>query len=298
MKASTSRTILVTPQLAAMWLENCSYRGQRALRSAHVRYLAQVMADGHFMPGTAIHFAVQKDLGEEFLINGQHTLSAIVQSGVPQQLTAVYLCTENSTETASAYSSIDINARRTTADALSAMMIADEVGLSNTSINQLAAAIKVIESGFGRQKKHVQIQIDDMVHLIHTYSESMKKYLSATEFTQKHMLSSRFRAATVSVALVTYRFSSTVYSIGRIDSFWTQALLDDGLGITDPRKHAYRHLSSSGMKDGGRGVTTLESVSVNSSCRTLAHCFNSYMENREMRMLRLPESMHINGSPY
>ena len=74
-----STLTLITPDKAQALLETC-YQGQRPLRQHHVRFLRHLMRTGHWRQGAEIHCARVE--GERFLVNGQHTLTALVQEGL------------------------------------------------------------------------------------------------------------------------------------------------------------------------------------------------------------------------
>ena len=77
---------LITPEKAQALLAT-AYQGQRPLRLHHVRFLRHLLRTGHWRQGAEIHCA---RLGtERFLINGQHTLTALVQEHLAAWLTVV-----------------------------------------------------------------------------------------------------------------------------------------------------------------------------------------------------------------
>jgi hypothetical protein len=75
----TSRKIMVvSPTLAARWLESNTFPAQRRLRPGHVRVLAEKMKCGRFRTGE-VAFVANGD-GREVLVNGQHQLNAIIEA--------------------------------------------------------------------------------------------------------------------------------------------------------------------------------------------------------------------------
>lgn len=74
----------ITPNQAAQWLTDHNLRN-RKLRKSTARKYAQMMANGHWLPtGDAICFDT-----EDNLLNGQHRLEGIVQSGTKAYLLVV-----------------------------------------------------------------------------------------------------------------------------------------------------------------------------------------------------------------
>jgi len=81
-----STLTLVTPEKAQALLAT-AYQGQRPLRPHHVRFLRHLMRTGHWRQGAEIHCARIEN--ERFLVNGQHTLTALVQEHLSSWLTLV-----------------------------------------------------------------------------------------------------------------------------------------------------------------------------------------------------------------
>lgn len=71
------RSVLVTPKMATKWLEEFNYDDNRPISKVWVDYLSRQMEKGLWKPnGEPLIFDT-----EDILINGQHRLSAVVQSG-------------------------------------------------------------------------------------------------------------------------------------------------------------------------------------------------------------------------
>ena len=82
--------ILVTPEMALAWLTEMPYRGQRAVRQHRVDELAEEMRQGRFRLSTIdIRRVGPKGSGQRYLINGQHRLLAIVESGIAQMMVVI-----------------------------------------------------------------------------------------------------------------------------------------------------------------------------------------------------------------
>ncbi len=81
MSKMSFRVVMVTPAMAVEWLKR--NRKNRPINKAHVRRLVRDMAAGRWVPTPQpITFDVDRDL-----IDGQHRLTAIVESGVACQTT-------------------------------------------------------------------------------------------------------------------------------------------------------------------------------------------------------------------
>lgn len=125
--APYAELITVTPDLAADWLElNAKNRN---LRSKHVQRLARDMAAGHWlMTGEAIKFA-----RSGALLDGQHRLAAVVESGASVPMMVVYNLPEE------AQSAMDSGSARTASDALGLL------GIKNSAISAAAARLAIAE---------------------------------------------------------------------------------------------------------------------------------------------------------
>src|SRR5437762_13267804 len=108
-----SALTLVTPEKAQALLAT-TYQGQRPLRPHHVRFLRHLLRTRHWRQGAEIHCA---RIGtERFLINGQHTLTALVQERLSTWLTLVEIDAPTLAATGPTYDCHDRNWTRTLAD--------------------------------------------------------------------------------------------------------------------------------------------------------------------------------------
>jgi hypothetical protein len=71
----------VDPEYAKAWLELNTFPGQRPLRYWHVALLRNKIANGEFRTGEVAIAVLAYDRDREVLMNGQHQLTAVVQSG-------------------------------------------------------------------------------------------------------------------------------------------------------------------------------------------------------------------------
>jgi hypothetical protein len=85
----------VSPAKAEEWLTLNAFPNQRPLKVKHRDFLANEIFAGRFIQGTQIHFVVFGK--KKFLVNGQHTLSAILKTGITVLL-AVLTTTVDSME--------------------------------------------------------------------------------------------------------------------------------------------------------------------------------------------------------
>lgn len=293
----TSNIKRVTPQMAETWLKQCKYERQRNVRPHHVEFLAEEMRRGNFRQGTQIHFTEYE--GKLHLVNGQHTLSAIIKSDLPQILD---IC-QTDEDPSVAYYRHDNGLKRTPADMFSAMYIAEEFGITKTQTNALGAAVRFIAQNFKqkptRSERVTVVHPDDQLGLMREYGEYAEAYFDIAAGRPKHMRSSVERAATLSVALVTLRYAyPTMGDV--VTDFWKGAIFDDGLSAGDARKAANVHLLTTGMGGGGQGYT-IQTKTSEYSARYIARCWNAWVEKREISFTKVLDQFApiiIRGTPF
>jgi hypothetical protein len=281
---------------AARWLETMKYEHQRTIRKHHVEELAEEMRRGKFVPGTQIRIASYQ--GRMMLVDGQHRLAAVVASGLPQTFTILEVEAKSEAEVAWMYGYTDIGMRRTASDLYSALELTEEFGISRTDVNNLSAAVIFMASGCLRNKSgNSPIHRDDVVSYMRTYAPYMKQYVELIFQCDTRMRNASTRAASLSIALLSLRFSLP-YAESRgepsVVEFWRGVIFDDGIQIGDARKVANRHLLGSTML--GNGIVGAATTPAYSS-RYLVKCFQAYMERREIKQTKVfdaqaPIDMH------
>jgi hypothetical protein len=288
----------VTPEMAQQWLTQNRYEHQRSVRPNHVKYLVEEIQRNAFKQDTPIEFCSVDD--DTWLTDGQHRLTAVILAQVPQRFVIVRRRLSSQEAVANDYIRTDQNVLRTVAEAYKTLNLEAELGLTPTQLNFYGVAVAFINQKFiGRIGK---MHPDDRLRLMRDYNDAYGAYLEAIAGV-RHEWRHRFdRAATLSVALITYRYSAKVYGIDRVDDFWHGAAMDDGLNTGDPRKTALRHLVEVSVS-GGYGAMTgtiQKQASSAFSARYLATCFNAFIEKKVLKFAKPAPSapMLILGSPF
>jgi len=292
--STQSKVVRVTPQLSGEWLTNSQYANQRKIRQWHVDDLSDEMLKGRFIEGTAIHFANLN--GRKYLVNGQHTLNAIVQSGKTIPLTVVETQVNSEEGIAALYYRYDTGINRSLVDAFKVYDLTDKVGLTYSQIRWLAAAIATIEVGFRLLYVHEKILPDDMIQKVIEWSPYMRAFLKATDGCNSTIYERLKRKSSLSVALVTFRYYADSEDT---HSFWRQVALDDGLHVGDPRKALNKWLAASftGSQRTSRGKT----YTIHHACLMCAQAWNYYVTKRELKSLHVRHpsgKVIIIGTPY
>lgn len=288
---------VVTPEAASRMLTANEYEFQRPIKSWFVRFLANEIKRGAFKQDTAIELCTVN--GKDLLTDGRHRLSAIVEAGISQRMVVVKRVLRDDDAVALDYSRTDKGVRRITSDDYRAFQLGTELGLSDTDLNRYGSAIAMINSGF-MVANQGKLHTSDRLKMMRDYNDACSNYLEVIAGTDKSLRSRLMRAATLSVALVTFRYSSTAYG-DKIEKFWHGVAWDDGLRVGDARKVANRHLLETGMTGGAAGITSHRVASPAYSSRFLAQCFNAYVENRQLKQTKIYDARKpivILGSPF
>jgi hypothetical protein len=198
------------------------------------------------------------------------------------------------------YTRTDQGKRRTVSQNYAVLRLGDELGLTNTWINALGAAVALMNNAWKTAAQY-KLHTDDRLRMIREYAPFCEQYIEATAGKPKELTSAFNRSATLAVGLVTFRYSSEVYGIEKVDEFWSGTAVDDGLRRGDPRKVALDHLKTAYLSGGGRYKYN-NAVTPAYSARYLAKCFNAWIENDEnVRFKRVDDAtkpIKILGSPF
>lgn len=295
---TTASIETVTPEMAIRWMSENLYEHQRPPSDFHVKFLADEMLRHTFKQDTVIEFCQVN--GTEVLTDGQHRLKAVVLSGKPQRFVVVKRAAKSEKDIAADYTRTDKGRARTVADDYKVLLLEEELGLTATQVNKFGSAVAHIHNEFGSVRSlHNKLHTDDRLRLMREYNEAYGMYLEATVGVSKDMRKKLERSATVSVALVTFRYSSALYG-DKVEDFWNGIARDDGLRANDARKTAIKHLLISGMP-GGAGGNSERTVSAAYSSRYLASCFNAFVSNKELSHAKVMDAYKpilILGSPF
>lgn len=285
---------LVTPEMASSWLSDCTLPYQRNLRLSIAEYYAQEMLCGDWDPTTVLSFGRVSD-GPWKLVDGQHRLSAVIKSNTTQPFVVKRVTYKADNDIADAYARTDQGAKRTSDDQARAWELAQRYDLYPEWIGRFSAATNLIASRFGW--RGVKAHPREHHALMDDYAEAMRGYYAICGGADRMMRTPLRRAATVSVGLVTFRFSSKVYGIETVEKFWEGVALAEGLSRGDAPKTAHDHLLSTAMAYGqGKGPK----VTAAYSARWLANCFNAHVEHRKLYDSKPDPTrpIRILGSPF
>ncbi len=287
---SSARAISVTPDMAFRWIsEDHRFDRQRPLRPRHVAELIQAMRGGTFATGT-IMFAYCEALNRTFLVDGQHRLTAIVESGISQRLYIAAETVPDYRALADLYSRLDRGAGRGMMDVIRAQSLGSEFGLTDYVVHRLSPALPLIMVDFqmSRLTSGVTRMGDERVRMAREWSSEIGWYWDCLHPERPDtVVTKRMQASPVAaVGLITLR-----YQHDRAMEFWTAVAANDSRKDTPERTLADFLRTFSG-KDGG---------TVNYRARAVATAWNAFYEGRELRMIKVIDPrapIRIAGTPY
>lgn len=281
-------TMTVTPDIAAAWL-TFNFDRQRPINELSVRQLAEAMRRNTFTTNT-IKFAVFGD--RRVLINGQHTLTAIMRSGKTLVLPVQDMAVSSEDDIGNLYYHEDIQRRRSFADSIRAVAGEDRFNLTRTQIKQVGAALKWIRAGFGVSRSEYAMTFqDDLLEWIPNWSWECRQLYRAITPCDGDARNMIIQQASMSIALITFR-----YQPEKANEFWRQVAQDDGLRSGDPRKTIHRFLRTT-----KRASMSAARVDPRRISRRIAHAWNAFCEGRDLQISQVQDPtklLIIAGTPY
>lgn len=285
---------IVSPEQAMLWLASDKYAHQRRLNQVHASFLADEMRQEAFKQDTVIEFCSVN--GTEWLTDGQHRLTAVVISGIPQRFVIIRRPMLDEEAVAIDYTRTDKGKTRTIAEDYKTLDLDAELGLTFTQIEKLGAAVQFINTGFYHSKT-TKMHSKPRLALMREYAEPAELFFDDVAGAPQPLRHRLDRRATLGVALVTYKHSLSEFG-HKVGEFWRGVAQDDGLRSTDPRKLAIKHITEVGMTG---SAATMRSVTPAYSSRFIARCFNLFVTGENIKQIKIMDPTQpilILGSPF
>jgi hypothetical protein len=291
----TTNLTVITPDLAKTFLsEKYYYEFNRTLNKMHVDFLADAMKKKRFDPTAQIALGcVPND--QDYLINGQHTLHAIIKSGLPQRLNIVRYNVRDYTDVHSLFSHYDIGKMRTFADSVKAFEVSKNTGLLHTQITLTAGALRYMKSGFPKTSPTVKFSSEDMIKLIYDWKEEALLVFNQFKGGEVKVCIRLRTAASLSVLLVISKYHPIKGS-----EFIAKVATDDFLKTGDPRKSLNRYMRETGANPRETGHRPVTNGQVS---RAVAKAWNKFFSGVTVKNIRVHKSevdknIVIKGTPY
>lgn len=267
-------------------LQHENFAGQRPLRSHHVGFLAQTMTHGRFIAGTTIHFVRWN--GQRYLVNGQHTLSAIVQCDLPMTLTVHETTVEEEKGIADIYGRHDRGLPRQLSDSYGAHGFAVRYNLSKSRVEDFGGSLPLLLDGWRRGSTKNSLMRDQDIRILamEAWVDEAMAFFGDVSFCPAYLQRAVYRQAVLSVVLLTYRYTGA-----DAVEFWKQVAQDNGLPTNHPAKTLIHFLLNTPAKHHNPPLYA----------RYVASCWNAAYEDRSLskvyaRDMLLP--IFIAGTPF
>lgn len=293
----------ITPELAQSWIDAYKYEPalmhtvMRNVRRDHVVFLAKEMASGRFSSAT-IAFADCKEDGRRFVVNGNHTLRAIVESGVTLFLTVEYNDCNTMDEVRHLYATYDKNLTRKRFDSLRAYDAAGKFDINQTHVRTLSSAVGYMIADFGRNpKKTREVSDAELMERMRPWVPAFGQILAAVGVSGAWYKRIVWRRSVLSVALVTMR-----YQPDQAFGFWKSIAEGSGLKVHSPALRLRDYLMELMVSGGGRSSETRALVKVETQTnisRVVAYCWNKNYNGERIVLMKVPydKPLSIAGAP-
>lgn len=261
----------ISPEKAAEWLAHKNFSGQRAVHERHINFLAETIRQQQFDGGSPIRIAVCGQ--NEWIVDGQHRLSAIISSGISVDCVVVRTHCPTPQQVAELYARIDRGRGRSINDALRGLGLVSSTSLNQTQINLLGTATPLIAaelSGHLTGSHYTSRSPEFRAKLIEAWEPYAAMFFAATDGATEGRLFSRREV--MAIGLITFADAQEM-----AQQFWRGAAMDDGLSLTDPRKHLLKIMRSTKPTSNGVGLLA----------HSVAVCWNAWQRGDQMKLVRV-----------
>jgi hypothetical protein len=239
----TLRHAIMTADSAYTIVTQEMYAHQRPLNQSVVQEYALAMRKTEFRPGTTISFCVYQ--GRRYLINGQHTLHALIRADVSLLLGIEEIQVESLEEIAAWYGKYDRLRLRTLQHIYEAYDVHQHLNLNKSQTVCLGACLPMLASGFSSvpakqgSLRMYTANAELRMAFMHNWIDEANQFFGAIKGAPGTVGMNIRRGPVMAVALVTYRFTGT-----DADEFWHTVCQAEALSQSDPRMALHMFLRS------------------------------------------------------
>jgi hypothetical protein len=262
----------IDPATAALWLEKFAFDGQRKLSAQRLANIVDQIQRGHLTDATEI--TIGRLAGKDYLLNGQHRLNAIVQTGetVEQRVRWVEFETDAAMERL--YASVDPrSAVREYGIAYKILAPHDAPDFTNRFRERLASAAAYISADFAHHK--VSRTASVRWELARPWIPAARVYAACLEGSGNRSWSKLTTAPVMAVALITCQYQEDCAR-----AFWTRLAANDGLKPGQPEHTLHKWLADNPVV-----VSSLYSRVL----RATVQAWNAAFEGSTRQYLRVPD---------
>lgn len=282
--------LTMTPTLAEGIVLNELYPDQRGRDVDVIQDYALQMRHGTFRRWTVITFAVLH--GRRYLVNGQHTLYAILLAEVPIEVTIEERPVHSLEEMAELYSTFDRHRRRHLRQLMKAKKTAEAVELNQGQTENLSSCMPLLCTGFAvvpRIGGNVRMYVNNVSlrdAFVRLWTPEAAIFFQNIKGAPGALSQNARRAAVMAVAIVTLHFTGT-----DAEEFWHRVTKPDGLMTNDPRHRLHIFLRTSARSDYEPHVY----------CRYMAAAWNAAWLDRTPQSLQPGDAaapIRLEGTPH
>lgn len=225
----------ISPDMARHIVSELRYRGQRPAYQHHIALLSDAMQRGQWSPGMQISFGRLPN-GTLHLVNGQHRLLAVADSGTTQNFNLQIMDVADDAELATLYNRHDVTSlARSLSQVLNATGISERLNISKGMTKATYEAVALLENGLHRpnyQTDPVKTRSTDVrFEMARAWWEFAVKYEELLRSCAPALKTKLHNQGNVAVALATLR-----YQPEKAEVFWRGLAENDGLRKGDPRR--------------------------------------------------------------
>lgn len=254
-------------------------RLQRKLRTDHISFLASEMRRGEFT-GSNIHLVKCQEDGLTYLVNGQHSLHAVIRYASPVRAILEEEEVETYKEVALLYRTHDRALIRNMRDTLRAYETEEAFKLSFAEQGYIIAAIKYILARFDKEEAR-RFNDGTLISATELYIEAFKKLKMCIAGGERAINKKLMSRAYLAIALLTIRYQPEVS-----EKFWRQVSHGDKLSRIDPAWRL-REVMKDHRIQGGDLRKTGKETKARYLTRAASICWNHFFEGSTLRQLQL-----------
>lgn len=291
MQNKNDSVVLVTSTKAAEWLRKNAFDRNRRIDEYTVQDYADKMRNGQWEPdAVTLMFAREPDKTIT-LVNGHHTLSAIVASGVSNRYKVRYIDVPDKAAIRVLYTKLDAGLVRSTPQRLHALGLDEKLGLPPKRLGKLHAAASVLLTGlgmWGAKTRPTKKDVNAVAAVMQQYA-SEAKTLYGWLPTESHVYTGMQRASVMASALHTIKCRRV-----QAEEFWTKVIDGTPTG-GDPRRELHDYLLRKDRAGHGGKLQRMDFAAV-------ALAWNAYLSGESVRLTdhkvkSVMDSIDLNNCP-
>jgi hypothetical protein len=268
----SSKDKIIDPDKAKYLLSFNTFPDQRPLGRSYVLYLVRKMEDpdGVYVGGNIV-FAIHNE--RKYLVDGQHTLHAVVEFGEPQRMTIKVLACDTWDELGRMYQQYDGGRVRSVADHCRVEKGTLKLDWSHRVISLVVSAATIVRHGLTPNRNLLK---DERVRLLRSFLEEGEflNVLVGPDQTNSRFLMRRHVAA---VIMQTYQKDPDAAAV-----FWEKVKTGEMIN----RKHPAYHLREFLITHSTRGNAVSKTASSKEFYCKSCKAWNVFRRGQEMKILR------------